>query len=201
MLRAAEQDRPDVLAPREQWRAEMPEWDPERPVFLDETSATTTMTRRYGRSPRGELLIMPEPHGHWKTSTFVAALRIDGLIAPTVVDGAMNGDFFEAYVERQLIPTLRPGDVVVMDHRSSHKRASIRKAIEAAGCTRKYLPPYSPDLNPIEQAFSQVKSLLRKARERTVAGLWEFFGRLPDAFTPQECRNFIAHSGYAATST
>lgn len=178
----------------------MPEWDLERLVFLDETSATTNMTRRYGRSPRGERLIMPEPHGHWKTSTFVAALRIDGLTAPTVLEGAMNGDFFEAYVEQQLVPTLRPGDVVVMDNLSSHKRIAIRELIENAGCTLKYLPPYSPDLNPIEQAFSKAKSLLRKARERTVTGLWEFFGRLPDAFTPQECRNFIAHSGYAATS-
>ena len=121
---------------------------------------------------------MPVPHGHWKTTTFVAALRADGLTAPMVVDGAINGDLFVAYVRAVLVPTLRPGDVVVMDNLSSHKRAGVREAIEAAGCRLLYLPPYSPDLNPIEQAFAKLKALLRKAGERTVEGLWRLLGRL-----------------------
>jgi transposase len=169
--------------------------------FVDETWASTAMTRRYGRAPVGERLVCPVPHGHWKTTTFVAALRAGGLTAPLVIDGAVNGDLFVAYVERVLVPALRPGDVVVMDNLSSHKRARVREAIEAAGCTLLYLPPYSPDLNPIELAFAKLKALLRKAGERTVEGLWALLGRSLDAFAPEECRNYIRHCGYHATQT
>jgi len=170
-------------------------------VFLDETWAATNMTRRYGRSPRGQRLVMPVPHGHWKTTTFIAGLRVDGLVAPTVVDGAVNGELFEAYIRQQLVPTLSAGDVVVMDNLSCHKREGVRRAIEAAGARLLFLPPYSPDYNPIELAFAKLKALLRKAGERTVDGLWRLLGRLLDEFTPRECRNFMSHCGYHATST
>jgi transposase len=157
------------------------------------------MTRRRGRAPRGVRLVCPVPHGHWKTTTFVAALAVTGLIAPMVIDGAMNGDLFEAYVEQVLLPTLKAGDVVVMDNLSSHKRARVRELIEAAGCTLLFLPPYSPDLNPIELAFAKLKALLRKAGKRTVDGLWEFLGQAVDVFSPQECQNYFRHCGYAGT--
>jgi transposase len=157
------------------------------------------MARKYGRSPRGERLVGTVPHGHWKTTTFVAALGSGGMVAPMVSDGAMTGDLFVAYVEQVLVPALRPGDVVVMDNLPSHKRPGVGRAIEGAGCTLLYLPPYSPDLNPIEPAFSKLKSLLRKAGKRTVDGLWEFLGRALDAFAPQECLNYMRHCGYSAT--
>jgi transposase len=201
VLRAAEQDRPDVAERRDRWRAAMPGLDPERLVFVDETWAATNMTRARGRCPSGKRLVMPVPHGHRKTTTFVAALRADGLVAPTVVDGAIDGELFEAYVRQQLVPTLTAGDVVVMDNLSSHKRAGVREAIEAAGGRLLYLPPYSPDLNPIEQAFAKLKALLRKAGERSVEGLWRLLGRLLDAFPPEECRNFLSHCGYRAIAT
>jgi transposase len=168
-------------------------------VFVDETWASTNMARRTGRSPRGQPLVMPVPFGHWKTTTFVAALRADGLTAPTVIDGAMTGELFEAYVRQQLVPTLRPGDVVVMDNLSSHKRAGVRRAIEAAGAALVFLPPYSPDLNPIELAFAKLKRLLRSAGRRTVADLWDFLGRSLDAFGPDECAAYIRHCQYGAT--
>lgn len=159
------------------------------------------MARRYGRAPVGQRLVSAVPHGHWKTTTFLAALRADGLSCPLVIDGAVNGDLFVAYIEQQLVPTLRPGDVVVMDNLSSHKRARVREAIEAAGGRLLYLPPYSPDLNPIEQAFAKLKALLRKARERTVEGLWAFLGAALDLFSAEECQNYLRHCGYSATPT
>jgi transposase len=170
-------------------------------VFIDETWASTNMTRRYGRSPSGTRLVMPVPHGHRKTTTFLAGLRADGLVAPTVVDGAINGELFEAYVRQQLAPTLRAGDVVVMDNLACHKRAGVREAIEGAGARLLYLPPYSPEFNPIEQAFAKLKARLRKAGERTVEGLWRLLGRLLDEFPPRECRNFFSHCGYRDTPT
>ena len=200
VLRAAEQDRPDVASRRTEWRAEMPQMRPERLVFLDETWASTNMTRRYGRCMRGQRLVHPVPHGHWKTTTFVVVLRMDGLTAPTVIDGAMNGEVFEAYVRQQLVPTLRPGDVVIMDNLSSHKREDVRLAIESAGATLRYLPPYSPDLNPIELMFAKLKALLRREEERQVDALWAFLGKAIDAFSPQECRNYFRHCGYIATA-
>jgi transposase len=165
-------------------------------VFIDETWATTNMTRRYGRAPRGQRLIAPVPHGHWKTSTFVAGLRTTGLTAPLVVDGAINGDIFCAYVEQVLAPTLRPGDSVIMDNLGSHKVAGVREAIEACGASLIYLPPYSPDLNPIEQAFAKLKALLRKIAARTVLALWDALGDILSRFTPQECVNYLANAGY-----
>jgi transposase len=156
------------------------------------------MARSHGRCARGARLRMAVPHGHRKTTTFVAGLRLDGMVAPMVLDGPINGDWFEAYVARVLIPTLRPGDVVIMDNLSSHKRASIRAMIEAKDARLRFLPPYSPDFNPIEMAFSKLKALLRKAAERTVAGLWAAIGRFVDTFTPQECVNYFAAAGYDA---
>ena len=166
-------------------------------VFLDESWATTNMVRRYGRAPRGDRALDAVPHGHWKTTTIVAALRADGIAAPLVLDGAINGDSFLAYVRQFLAPALRPGDVLVMDNLSSHKVAGVREAVEAAGATLRYLPPYSPDLNPIEQVFAKLKLLLRKAAERTVKATWRRIGSLLDAFPPQECANYLRNSGYA----
>ena len=174
--------------------------DVERYVFLDETSTATNMTRLRGRAPRGARLVDKTPHGHWKTTTFVAALRSSGLTAPTVVDGALDGPLFLAYVRQQLVPTLRAGDVVVMDNLAVHKVAGVRTAIEAIGARLVYLPPYSPDYNPIEQAFAKLKWLVRSAKERTVDGLWTLLGKLLDRFTPTECRNYFRNSGYATSS-
>ena len=184
---------------RRRWREAMPGMDPARLVFVDETWASTNMTRTRGRAPSGVRLVASVPHGHWKTTTFVAGLRADGVIAPVVVDGAINGELFAAYVRQQLVPALRPGDVVIMDDLACHKREAVREAIERAGCRLLYLPSYSPDLNPIELAFSKLKALLRKAGERTVDGLWRLLGRLVDEFPPEECRRYLSHSGYRAT--
>jgi transposase len=170
--------------------------NPDRLVFIDETWATTNMTRLRGRAPRGQRLVAAVPHGHWKTSTFVAALRTSGLTAPLIVDGAMNGEVFRAYVEQILAPMLQPGDIVIMDNLSSHKVAGVRQAIERRGATLVYLPPYSPDLNPIEQAFAKLKALLRTVAARTVARLWDVLGDQLDRFTPQECVNYLANAGY-----
>jgi transposase len=167
-------------------------------VFIDETWTTTNMTRLRGRSPRGKRLIAAVPHGHWKTSTFVAALRTSGLTAPLVVDGAMNGEVFRAYVEQILAPTLSPGDIVILDNLRSHKVAGVREAIERRGASLVYLPPYSPDLNPIEQAFAKLKALLRKLAARTIAALWNALGELLKRFTPQECANYLTNAGYGS---
>jgi transposase len=175
--------------------------DVRRLVFIDETWATTNMTRRYGRSRRGQRLVAKVPHGHWKTTTFMAALRIDGVTAPTVIDGAINGAMFLAYIQQQLVPTLRPGDIVVMDNLAAHKVAGVRVAIEGAGARVAYLPPYSPDLNPIELVFSKLKWLVRSAAPRTVDGLWNLLGRLTDAFPPHQCRNYFRHCAYNATDS
>jgi transposase len=172
--------------------------NPDRLVFIDETWATTNMTRLRGRAPRGERLVQPVPHGHWKTSTFVAGLRTSGLTAPLVVDGAMNGEVFLAYVEQILVPTLSPGDILILDNLSSHKVAGVREAIERCGATLVYLPPYSPDLNPIEQAFAKLKALLRKIAARTVGKLWDAIGDLLERFAPQECLNYFANAGYGS---
>lgn len=168
-------------------------------VFLDETGANTKMTRRYGRAPVGERVTGVVPHGHRKTTTFVAALRADGLVAPMVIDGARNGDLFVAYAEQILVPALRPGGVVVMDNLACRKRAAAVRAIENAGCSVVYLPPYSPDFNPIALAFAKLKARLRAAELRTVDRIEAFFGTAHDEFTPDECRNYIRHCGYGAT--
>jgi len=166
-------------------------------VFLDETATATNMARLRGRAPRGQRLIGKVPQGHWKTTTFVAALRSTALTAPGVIDGPMNGNAFLAYVEQILAPSLKPGDIVVMDNLSAHKVPGVRQAIEAAGARLLYLPPYSPDFNPIEQLFAKLKALLRKAGERSVAGLWSRIAELLDAFAPTECDNYFRNAGYA----
>lgn len=195
---AAEQDRPDILKRREAWFDGQTELDPERLVFIDETWASTNMARRYGRSPRGQRLRVGIPYGHWKTTTFVAGLTTRGMVAPFVLDGPINRDAFETYLAKVLVPELRQGDIVIMDNLSSHKGPNVREMIEAAGARLLYLPPYSPDFNPIENAFAKLKALLRKAAERTVDGLWNAIGRLVDLFTPKECANYFAAAGYDA---
>lgn len=184
---------------RQAWFDGQPDLDPERLVFIDETWASTNMARRHGRCPRGQRLRLGVPHGHWKTTTFVAGLRTTGIAAPFVLDGPINRVAFETYVEKVLAPELKPGDVVIMDNLSSHKGPKVRQMIEAVGAILLFLPPYSPDLNPIENAFSKLKALLRKAAERTVDGLWTAIGRSIDLFTPAECRNYFAAAGYDPT--
>ena len=181
-MRAAEQDRPDVAAARVEWAEGQPGLDSEHLVFIDETGTSTNMARLRGRAPRGERLVGKVPHGHWKTTTFVAALRSTALTAPCVIDGPMNGNAFLAYVEQILAPSLAAGDIVVMDNLSAHKVPGVREAIEGAGARLLYLPPYSPDFNPIEQLFAKLKALLRKAAERSLDGLWRRVGELLDAF-------------------
>ena len=195
---ATEQDRPDVLKRRAEWFDGQLDLDPERLVFIDETWASTNMARRHGRCRRGERLRSSVPHGHWKTTTLVAGLRRTGMVAPMVLDGPINRDAFVAYVRQMLVPGLAPGDIVIMDNLSSHKAPAAREAIEAAGAKLLFLPPYSPDFNPIEQAFSKLKAHLRKAAERTIHGLWNAIGRILDLYSPQECANYFANAGYDA---
>lgn len=157
------------------------------------------MTRSRGRALRGERLVDYVPHGHWKTTTFLAALRLNGLTAPLVVDGAINGEIFLAYVRQHLAPTLKQNDIVVLDNLSSHKIAGVRTAIEAVGAKLLYLPPYSPDLNPIEQVFAKLKALLRKHGERTMAAIWDRLGMLLSSFSRTECENYFRHCGYPSS--
>lgn len=173
--------------------------DPARFVFLDETGTTTNMARRYGRSPLGERLVAAVPHGHWRATTFVAGLRQSGVVAPLVLDGPMTGPAFRAYVEQFLAPALTPGDVVVLDNLAAHKVAGIRQALAAVGASLLYLPPYSPDLNPIEQLFAKLKALLRKAAARTRDELWSTIGRLLATIPPADCINYLGHCGYGST--
>jgi transposase len=198
-LFAAEQDRPDVTRKRVRWKRYQARLDPRRLVFIDETWAKTNMTRTHGRCLRGQRLVAKVPHGHWKTMTFLAALRWDRIDAPFVLDGPINGEWFKAYVEQVLVPTLKPGDVVIMDNLGSHKGKAIRAAIRKAKAHLIFLPPYSPDLNPIEQVFAKLKTLLRKAAERTVEATWRRIGQLLDHFTPAECANSLINSGCAST--
>lgn len=156
------------------------------------------MTRTHGRAPRGERLVAKAPHGRWRTLTFLAALRCDRIEAPCVIDGPINGESFRAYIEQFLVPALRPGDVVIIDNLGSHKGKAVRQAIRAAGAKLFFLPPYSPDLNPIEQVFAKLKTLLRKAAERTVDATWQRIGALLQCFTSQECANYFANAGYAS---
>ena len=193
---AAEQNRPDVAARREAWFESQPDLDPRRLVFIDETGASTKMARLRGRARRGQRCRAPIPHGHWKTTTFTAGLRLDGLTAPMVLDGPMNGLAFRAYVDQVLVPTLTPGDVVILDNLSAHKVSGVRQAIEAAGASVLFLPPYSPDFNPIEQVFAKLKALLRKAAPRTIDDLWSAIADAIELFTPAECANYFSNSGY-----
>ncbi|WP_354137645.1 IS630 family transposase [Bradyrhizobium sp. LB11.1] len=197
-LHAAEQDRPDVSEARERWQASQASLDPTKLVFVDETGANTKMVRAYGRCRRGKRLVCKTPWGHWKTTTFTCGLRCDGLVAPWVLEGPMTGDAFRVYIEKVLVPTLAPGDTVIIDNLASHKVAGVRDAIEAVGAKLLYLPPYSPDLNPIELAFAKFKTGLRRAAERTVDDLWQRIGTLIDDFSPNECQNYLRHDGYAS---
>jgi transposase len=193
-LHASEQDRPDVAAARQRWREARATLDPARLVFIDETWAKTNMTRTHGRCRRGVRLKAKVPHGRWRTNTFLAALRQDGIEAPFVLEGAIDRPCFEAYVEQCLAPTLRPGDIVVMDNLAS--RECVRNAIAAKGASPLFLPPYSPDLSPIELMFAKLKALLRKAAQRTVDDLWNCLGQALECFSPDECRAFFRHAGY-----
>jgi transposase len=194
----SEQDRPEVLKRRLDWFDGQRGLDPDRPVFIDETWTATNMARRHGRCCKGERLRMGFPHGHRKTTTLVAGLRKTGMVAPMTLDGPVTGDWLEACVRHVLTPTLRPGNVVIMDNLSSRKRASVREIIEAAGARLLFLPPCSPDFNPIEMAFAKLKALLREAAVRTVDGLWNAIGKRADCFTTQECTNYFSACGYDA---
>src|SRR6266852_5208188 len=196
-LRAAEQERADVARARRRWMREQGMFDPARLVFVDETAANTKMVRLSGRCPRGERLIGRVPQGHWKTITFVAALRRNGMRAPCTVDGSMNGAKFLAYVEQCLAPTLKRKDIVMIDNLPAHKVAGVREAIEARGATLRYLPQYSPDLNPIEMPFSKFKAFLRKVSERTVSRLYRRIDSFARSLTAREARNYFRHAGYA----
>mgnify|MGYP003341686910 CR=1 FL=1 len=193
---AAEQDRPDVAARRDQWRQTQRGWDPEHLVFLDETWAKTNLSRTHGRAPAGQRLIAKVPHGHWKTTTFLAGLRASGWIAPLVIDGAINGALFLNYVRQHLAPALQPGDILILDNLASHKVCGVREEIESVGAQVLYLPPYSPDLNPIELAFSKLRRLLRSQAARTVDALWQACGNVLQEFSPTEIRNYFRHAGY-----
>jgi transposase len=195
---ASEQERPDLLKRRQAWFEAQLDLDPAKLVFIDETSLSTKMARRYGRSLRGQRCRSGVPHGHWKTTTFTGALRLTGMTAPMVLDGPMNGVAFRAYVEQVLVPTLSPGDIVVMDNLPAHKAEGVRAAIETAGASLCFLPPYSPDFNPIEMAFSKLKALMRAKAERTVEALWQAVGALIPLFLPDECANYFKAASYDA---
>jgi transposase len=193
---AAEQDRPDVHEQRAAWFEGQLDLDPAKLVFVDESFASTNMARVYGRAPRGRRLRAPIPHGTWTKTTIVAGLRLSGVTAAQLLDGSITGEAFLAYVREVLVPTLSPGDIVVIDNLSSHKGHPVREAIEAAGATLLFLPSYSPDFNPIEKAFSKLKAMLRKAAERTVTGLRQAISRILNSLTPKECANYFAAAGY-----
>ena len=187
-----------MKARRLAWLEAQPELDPSRLVFVDETGASTKMARLRGRAPRGARCRAAIPHGHWKTTTLVAALRLEGMTAPMVIDGAMNGEAFRAWVRQMLAPSLAPGDVVVMDNLPAHKGAAIRNAIQACGASLLLLPPYSPDFNPIENAYAKFKALLREAAARTVDTLENAIAEAFNTFTPQECANYFTAAGYGS---
>ena len=198
---ASEQDRPDVARKRVRWKQYQGAVDPQRLVFIDETWTKTNMAPLRGWGKRGHRVPARAPFGHWNTMTFLAALRHDRIDAPWVFDGPINAEIFRTYVEQVLVPTLHPGDIVILDNLASHKAPAIRAAIRAAGARLWFLPPYSPDLNPIEQVFSKLKHLLRKAAERSKETLWRKIGDLLALFSPQECANYLVNSGYASVKT
>lgn len=185
-----------MQAARDQWKSKQPELDVKSLVFLDETGASTKMVRQYGRSPKGSRCVSSAPYGHWKTTTFIAGLRHDCVSAPMVLDGAMDGEAYLSYIKKILCPTLRPGDIVIADNLPCHKVSGVQAAIESVGAEYRYLPPYSPDLNPIEKMFSKLKSLLRKAAKRTVEELWEEIKNILKTFTAEECANYFSATGY-----
>lgn len=184
---------------RQAWVKGQRDLDPEKLIFIDETAATTKMARLYGRAPHGQRCRAAIPHGHWKTTTFTAGLRLSGLAAPMIIDGATDGDVFRAYVEKVLIPELNPRDIVVMDNLPAHRVGGIRETIEAAGAILLYLPPYSPDFNPIEMAFAKLKAILKGAAARTIPDLYKALKNALNAFTTEEGRNYLAAAGYGPT--
>jgi transposase len=198
-LLPSEQARRDVARRRASWQRYQGRIAAERLVFIDETWVKTNMVRTHGWGRKGQRVRGNAPFGHWRTMTFLAALRSDRIDAPYVLDGPINGVTFTAWVEQCLVPTLKPGDVVIMDNLGSHKGKAVRHAIRAVGARLLFLPPYSPDLNPIEQVFAKLKTLLRKAAERSVDTVWKRIGMLLDRFPPQECANYLRNSGYPAT--
>src|SRR6516162_5719097 len=195
-IHASEQDRPDVAAARKALRKEQLTLDPKKLVFIDETAATTNMTRLYGRAPQGKRLVDKVPHGHWKTTTFICGLCYDGVTAPFVLDGPMDGPYFLAYVEQILAPTLKKGQIVFLDNVSTHKVDGVEEAIEARGARAVFLPAYSPDLNPIEQLFARLKSFLRKMKARTVEELWRAIASFLKGVSKEECKAYLTNSGY-----
>lgn len=198
-LIAAEQDRPDVARRRAQWTRYRQRIDPSRLVFIDETWTKTNMAPLRGWAPRGQRLKAKVPHGRWQTMTFLAALRHDRITAPWFIDGPINGEAFQLYVEKVLVPTLRPGDIVIMDNLGSHKGKAVRRAIRAAGARLFFLPKYSPDLNPIEQFFAKFKHWLRNAAQRTIDTVYHAIGPILDTVTPAECANYFMNAGYGQT--
>lgn len=198
-MRASEQRRPDVARHRARWQQRQVSIDPERLVFIDETWTKTNMAPLRGWCLRGRRLVDRVPHGHWQTLTFIAALRHDRLTAPCLLDGPINGESFLAYVTQFLLPTLEPGDIVVMDNLGSHKGKAVRDAIRSVGARRLFLPAYSPDLNPIEQVFAKLKTLLRKARARTCEAVSGAIAEILPSFPPSECANYLRNAGYAFT--
>jgi transposase len=194
----AEQDRPDIARKRRRWKTHQGRIAPARLVFLDETWIKTNMAPLRGWAARGERLAGKVPYGHWKTMTFIAALRHDRIDAPFVIDGPINGELFTLYVERVLAPTLNKGDVVILDNLGSHKGKAARDAIRNRGAHLLFLPPYSPDLNPIEQLFAKLKHLMRRAQERSQEATWRKLGEILDLVSPTECTNYFRNSGYAS---
>jgi transposase len=194
----AEQDRPDVARKRRRWKAHQGRIEARRLIFIDETWIKTNMAPLRGWGPRGQRLAAKVPHGHWKTMTFIAALRHDRVDAPFVTDGPINRDLFTLYVETELAPTLKEGDIVILDNLGSHKGKAVRQAIRNRGAHLIFLPPYSPDLNPIEQLFAKLKHLMRKAEPRKHEGAWRKVGELLDLVSPTECANYFRNSGYAS---
>jgi transposase len=199
-VHADEQRRPDVAADRRRWQDTQPLHDAGAYIFIDESGVTTDLLRRYGRSPRGVRLRDYTPYGHWQTHTVIAGLRVDGLVAPAVFDGPIDNPTFLAYVEQVLVPTLRPGDVVVLDNLAMHKQPEVQAAIEHVGAWIRFLPPYSPDFNPIEQAFAKLKAFLRAARPRSFDQVVELVAIALDLFSPAECLNFVRHCGYRVST-
>ncbi|WP_092573512.1 IS630 family transposase [Rhizobium lusitanum] len=200
-LFALEQARADIARRRQRWRSWQTGLDPRRLVFIDETWIRTNMAPLRGWGPRGKRLRGFAPHGRWRTLTFLGALRCDRLTAPCVFDGPINGQCFRAYVEQQLLPVIEPGDIVVMDNLGSHKSVAIRQMIRNAGARLWYLPPYSPDLNPIEQAFAKIKHWMRLAQKRTIDDTWRYIGHLVKTIEPNECNNYFVNAGYASVKT
>ena len=187
-----------MKAARQAWFDGQLDLDPRRLIFIDETGATTKMARLRGRAPKGERCKAAIPHGHWKTTTLAAGLRLTGLAAPMLIDGPMDGDAFRAYVAQVLVPELSRGDIVIMDNLPAHRVDGVRETIEAAGAALLYLPPYSPDFNPVEMAFAKLKALLRAAAARTIPDLWKAVAAALDCFTPKECHNYFTAAGYDA---